>query len=149
MKEDVLKVLGFSARSKQFAVKTQSFSLTVEDGKELVSKRNSESQELALAALAGSLHSIGFLIGGTLKLELKSIQIEVQGYISDPNKTPTSLVDFRKIDVIVKPCSTASIVVLKEWIDAVKVACPVLSEFKTSTPTVITLVKDYEKINVA
>lgn len=149
MKKDVLKVLGFSARSRQFAVKTESFSLTVEDGRELVRRRTKESQELELAALAGSLHSIGFLIGTTLKLDLKSIQIEVQGHIADPYKTPESLEDFKKIDVIIKPSSEASIVVLKEWIDAVKTACPVFSEFRCSTPTVITLVKDYDQVNVA
>lgn len=149
MEKKVIKVLGFSARSRQFAVKTENFSFTVDDGLELVRGNRQESQELLLASLAGSLHSVGYLIGNTLKLDLKSIQIEVKAHVDQSKGQSPSMDNFSKIDVIVKPSSQASIVVLKEWMDAVKAACPVFTEFKTTTPTVITLVKDYDQVNLA
>lgn len=149
MESKVIKVLGFSARSRQFAVKSENFSFTVDDGLELVRADNQESVELQLASLAGSLHSVGYLIGNTLKLDLKSIQIEVKAHVDQRAECYSEIADFRKIDVIVKPHSQASIVDLKQWMDAVKVACPVLSEFKSFTPTVITLVKEYEQVNLA
>ncbi|MHC5201913.1 OsmC family protein [Myroides sp. LJL119] len=149
MENKVIKVLGFSARKRQFAVKTENFSFTVDDGLELVRGKNKESKELLLASLAGSLHSIGYLIGNTLNLDLKSIQIEVKAHLDEKQADSVHLKNFKKVDVIIKPTSPASIVILKEWIDAVKVACPVFSEFKSTTPTIITLVKEYEQVNLA
>lgn len=150
MKTRVVKVLGFSGRERQFAVKTESQSFTVKDGKELVRDQSANSEELILAKLAGSIHSVGNLLGNTLKLDLKSIQIEVSGVLHNINKEGDEVLEqFKRIDVIVKPTTLASIIVLKEWMDAVKLACPVLQVLKDKTPTIVTLVKDYEDIKVA
>lgn len=150
MSKKVVKVLGFSVRESQLAIKTANFSFTVRDGKELVRAEQVDSEELLLAKLAGSIHAVGNLVGSTLNVDLKSIQIEVSGVLGDTlqeEKLNASV--FRQIDVIVKPTSTASIVVLKEWIDAVKSACPVFANFKQQTPTIVTLVKEYDQVNVA
>ncbi|MTG98045.1 MULTISPECIES: OsmC family protein [Myroides] len=151
MKNNVVKVLGFSVRSTQFAVKTANFSFTVNDGRDLVRVNQIDSAELLLARLAGSIHYIGNLIGSTLNLDLKSIQVEVRGEVknNEDDEKSIDITNFKKIDVIVKPTTPASIVLLKEWMDAVKSACPVFTDFKTLTPTVVTLVKEYDQINVA
>lgn len=149
MEKNVVKVLGFSAREKQFAVKTENFSFTVKDGKELLADNTVSSNELLLAKLAGSIHSIGNLIGNTLNLNLKSIQIEVKGIVDCDQNEIVSVANFKKIDVTVKPSSEASIILLKEWIDAIKLACPVFTSFRSKTTTIITLVKEYDQINVA
>lgn len=149
MGKQVLKVLGFSVREQQFAVKTANFSFTVKDGRELVRDESANSGELLLAKLAGSIHAIGNLIGKTLDLDLKSIQIEVSGEVNVKDLSEENVQQFKRIDVMVKPTTEASIVVLKEWMDAVKLACPVFSNFKEKTPTVVTLVKEYDQVNVA
>jgi len=150
MSKRVVKVLGFSVRESQLAIKTANFSFTVKDGKELVSEVQVDSEELILAKLAGSIHAIGTLIGSTLNVDLKSIQIEVSGVVKEQEHTGVfDAGTFKQIDVIVKPTSTASIVLLKEWIDAVKTACPVFTNFKQQTPTIVTLVKEYDHVNVA
>lgn len=150
MSRKVVKVLGFSVRESQLAIKTANFSFTVRDGKELVNAVQVDSEELLLAKLAGSIHAIGNLIGSTLNVDLKSIQIEVSGVLNEvQDNAGIDIGAFKQIDVIVKPTSTASIVVLKEWIDAVKSACPVFANFKQKTPTIVTLVKEYDHVNVA
>ncbi|MDR2222189.1 MAG: osmotically inducible protein OsmC [Flavobacteriaceae bacterium] len=150
MEQRVVKVLGFSARESQFAVKTANFSFTVKDGKELVRDVSANSEELILAKLAGSIHAVGNLLGNTLGLDLKSIQIEVSGVLKGAVvEDAFSVEQFKKIEVIVKPSTPASIIVLKEWIDAVKLACPVFTIFKEKTPTIVTLVKEYDQVNVA
>ncbi|MBB1138753.1 OsmC family protein [Myroides sp. WP-1] len=150
MSKKVVKVLGFSVRESQLAIKTANFSFTVRDGKELVREAQVDSEELLLAKLAGSIHAVGNLLGSTLNVDLKSIQIEVSGELRDSLKQEgVNAGAFRQIDVIVKPTSTASIVVLKEWMDAVKLACPVFANFKQQTPTIVTLVKEYDHVNVA
>lgn len=150
MSKRVVKVLGFSVRESQLAIKTANFSFTVKDGKELVRDTQVDSEELILAKLAGSIHAVGNLIGSTLNVDLKSIQIEVSGIVKDDlQKQGMDAGAFKQIDVIVKPTSTASILVLKEWIDAVKLACPVFANFKQQTATIITLVKEYDHVKVA
>ncbi len=150
MSKKVVKVLGFSVRESQLAIKTANFSFTVRDGRELVRAAQVDSEELLLAKLAGSIHAVGNLVGSTLNVDLKSIQIEVSGVLNEiQQKEELNASAFRQIDVIVKPTSTASIVVLKEWMDAVKSACPVFANFKQQTPTIVTLVKEYDHVNVA
>lgn len=150
MSKKVVKVLGFSVRESQLAIKTANFSFTVRDGRELVRAAQVDSEELLLAKLAGSIHAVGNLVGSTLNVDLKSIQIEVSGVLNEiQQKEELNASAFRQIDVIVKPTSTASIVVLKEWMDAVKSACPVFANFKQQTPTIVTLVKEYDNVNVA
>lgn len=150
MSKKVVKVLGFSVREKQLAIKTANLSFTVKDGKELVREANADSEELLLARLAGSIHATGNLIGSTLNVELKSIQIEVSGTLNEEVQEGNAQAGiFKQIDVIVKPTSTASIIKLKEWIDAVKVACPVFANYKNQTSTIITLIKDYDHENIA
>ena len=99
----VIKVLGFSAREKQLAIKTENFSFTVRDGRELVREQRVDTQELLLAKLAGSIHAVGNLLGTTLALELKGIQIEVRGELKEGIKGEISMNNFKKVDVIVKP----------------------------------------------
>ncbi|MGG5507542.1 MULTISPECIES: OsmC family protein [unclassified Myroides] len=150
MSKKVVKVLGFSVRESQLAIKTANFSFTVRDGKELVKETQVDSEELLLAKLAGSIHAVGNLLGSRLNVDLKSIQIEVSGELRDSQQQGgLNAGAFRQIDVIVKPTSTASIVVLKEWMDAVKSTCPVFANFKQQTPTIVTLVKEYDHVNVA
>ncbi|TDS55888.1 OsmC family protein [Myroides indicus] len=150
MGKKVVKVLGFSARERQFAIKTANVSFTVKDGRELVREVNASSEELLLARLAGSIHSVGNLLGSTLKLDLKSIQIEVSGELDSNLQDEVNGVEkFKRVDIIVKPTTPASIVLLKEWMDAIKSACPIFSMFKEKTPTVLTLVKEYDRVKVA
>ncbi|WP_121967311.1 OsmC family protein [Myroides sp. N17-2] len=149
MGNKVLKVLGFSVRDQQFAVKTANYSFTVKDGRELVRDVNADSGELLLAKLAGSIHAVGSLIGNTLGLNLKSIQVEVSGEIKADDVDKANFYEFNKVEVVVKPTSEASIVLLKEWIDAVKSACPMFANFNAKTPTIVTLVKEYDQVKVA
>ncbi len=150
MGKKVVKVLGFSVREKQLAIKTANLSFTVKDGKELVRNANVDSEELLLARLAGSIHATGNLIGTTLNVDLKSIQIEVSGILDDKINVEVAQAGmFKQIDIIVKPTSNASIIELKEWIDAVKVACPVFTNYKNQTSTIVTLIKEYDHVNVA
>lgn len=149
MKKHVVKVLVFSLKKEQLAIKTANSSWIVNNPMELAREIEINSQELLLAKLASSLHTTAQLIGTTLNLDLKSIQIEVLGEVGLTDTQSVTAQSFTKIDVIVKPTSEASIILLKEWMDAIKIACPVFTNFKSVTPTVLTLVKEYDKINAA
>lgn len=148
MKSNVVKVLGFTTRETQFAVRTATSSLTVGVGT-AVSKEVGTAEEYELAKLAANIHAVGNQLGVALGLNLKSIQIEVLGELSIQDEAVASAHAFKKVQIVVKPSSEGSIVVLKQWMDELKKRSTVFIDFHAKVPTVLTLVKEYEEVKVA
>ena len=148
MKSNVVKVLGFTTRETQFAVRTGTSSLTVGVGT-AVSKEVGTAEEYELAKLAANIHAVGNQLGVALGLNLKSIQIEVLGEVSIQDESVAPAHAFKKVQIVVKPSSEGSIVVLKQWMDELKKRSTVFIDFHAKVPTVLTLVKEYEEVKVA
>lgn len=148
MKSNVVKVLGFTTRETQFAVRTATSSLTVGVGT-AVSKEVGTAEEYELAKLAANIHAVGNQLGVALGLNLKSIQIEVLGELSIQDEAVAPAHAFKKVQIVVKPSSEGSIVVLKQWMDELKKRSTVFIDFHAKVPTVLTLVKEYEEVKVA
>ncbi len=145
-----VKVLGFTARNRQLALKTTSRSLTLSEDEEVLEDLISSVEELELARLVLSLNKVGNQLGKALDLGLKSIQIEVIGeLIGVDQEKETVDFPFKKVAIVVKPNSEESIVALKEWMDELKRRCPIFTSFYQQLPTKLTLVKEYEQIKVA
>lgn len=150
MKKTEIKVLGFTTKQQQFALRTQNSSLTVGKRSQLNKELLSLDSEFQLAQLAFDIHEVGSQLGLALNLDLKSIQIEILGEVESfevPSSEATTV--FRKVEVVVKPSTEQSIVKLKEWMDALKKHSEVFVGFHHSVPTVLTLVKEYEVGRVA
>lgn len=152
MGKKLVKVLGFSAKESQFVVKSKDFSLTLNNEVGFVTSKPSSSVEFLLANLAGSIHAVGKAVAKEQQLNLRSIQLEISGEI-EASKWETSEkrgdVGFKTIHVVIKPTSSASIVALKKWMDSVKNRCPVYANMNKSTAVILTLVKEYDVVNVA
>lgn len=152
MGKKVVKVLGFSAKESQFVVKSKDFSLTLNNEVGFVTSKPSSSVEFLLANLAGSIHAVGKAVAKEQQLNLRSIQLEISGEI-EATKLEVSEkrtdVGFKTVHVVIKPTSSASIVALKKWMDSVKKRCPVYANMNKSTAVVLTLVKEYDVVNVA
>ncbi len=148
MKNDVVKVLGFTTRDTQFALRTATTSLTIGLLAD-VSKEVGTAEEYELAKLAVSIHAVGNQLGLALGLNLKSIQIEVLGELATNEKEVANKQIFRKVNIVVKPSSERSIVALKQWMDELKKRSAVFIDFHQKVPTILTLVKEYEQVKVA
>ncbi|SFJ85798.1 hypothetical protein [Myroides guanonis] len=148
MKNDVVKVLGFTTRDTQFALRTATTSLTIGLLAD-VSKEVGTAEEYELAKLAVSIHAVGNQLGLALGLNLKSIQIEVLGELATNETEVADKQIFKKVDIVVKPSSERSIVALKQWMDELKKRSAVFIDFHQKVPTILTLVKEYEQVKVA
>lgn len=143
----VVKVLGFTARGGQLAIKTANSSFTLRNNNELLDRMVLESEEFLLARLAVSIHTVGKYLGKLYSIDLRSIQIEVAGELSQADKAVAF--PFRKVNVVVKPNTEGSIIELKNWMDELKKRCPVFESFRKQIPTLLTLIKEYEEVKVA
>lgn len=148
MKSNVVKVLGFTTRARDFALRTANTSLTIDLGGE-VSKDSVAAEEYELARLATSIHAVGNELGVVLGLDLKSIQIEVLGELLEKAENEATEKTFKKVNIVVKPSSERSIIALKEWMDELKKNSAVFIDFHQKVPTILTLVKEYEQVKVA
>lgn len=148
MKSNVVKVLGFTTRARDFALRTANTSLTIDLGGE-VSKDSVAAEEYELARLATSIHAVGNELGVVLGLDLKSIQIEVLGELLEKAENEATEKTFKKVNIVVKPSSERSIIALREWMDELKKNSTVFIDFHQKVPTVLTLVKEYEQVKVA
>ncbi len=152
MGKKLVKVLGFSAKESQFVVKSKDFSLTLNNEVGFVTSKPSSSVEFLLANLAGSIHAVGKAVAKEQQLNLRSIQLEISGEIEATKLEATAKitdVGFKTVHVVIKPTSSASIVALKKWMDSVKKRCPVYANMNKSTAVILTLVKEYDVVNVA
>lgn len=148
MKKEVVKVLGFTTKDAQLALRTATSSLTL-DLKSEVSKDLGSQEEYELAKLAASIHTVGNQLGVALGLDLKSIQIEVLGELPENPTAAQKNEIFEKVNIVVKPSSKKSIIVLKQWMDELKKRSSVFIDFNQKVPTVLTLIKEYEQVQVA
>lgn len=150
MEKREVKVLGFTARDRQLALKTTNRSLTLSEDGEIQEGVINSVEELKLARLVLSLNKVGNQLGRALDLGLKSIQIEVIGELTSVDQENVNQdFPFKKVTIVVKPSSDVSIVALKEWMDELKRRCPIFTSFYQQLPTKLTLVKEYEQIKVA
>lgn len=152
MSRQVVNVLGFSSNENQFVVKSQNFSVKINNQIVNAESEHPSPIEYLLSGIAGSINATGQIVAKELNMDLKSIQIEISGEIESKKfegEKTRSRAGLRAIEVVIKPTSNASIPTLKLWMDTVKERCPIYDNLINNTPVSISLVKDYFQQNVA
>jgi len=151
MSNKIVNVLGFVENSEQFVVKTQNFKVRISNNVVLGDQNGPSPVEFLLAGLAGSINAVGHIVARELKLELKALQVEISGELEtskiagiETNSRP----GLKCIEVVVKPTTDASLVVLKQWIDIVKERCPLRDSLLNTSAVLLTLVKEYNQSEV-
>ncbi|MEO4007017.1 MULTISPECIES: OsmC family protein [unclassified Flavobacterium] len=151
MSNKIVNVLGFVENSDQFVVKTQNFKVRISNNVVLGDQNGPSPVEFLLAGLAGSINAVGHIVARELKLELKALQVEISGELEtskiagiETNSRP----GLKCIEVVVKPTTDASLVVLKQWIDIVKERCPLRDSLLNTSAVLLTLVKEYNQSEV-
>lgn len=96
-----------------------------------------------LAGYAGCLNIVGGIVAKELKLEIKSLEIEISGALDTDKYLGASTKEragFNAIEVSVKPISDASGEALEKWIGIVEARCPVQDNLFNPTPISLNLV---------
>ena len=146
-----VNVLGYANADDQFIVKANNLQVRI-------SKNNSNQElegpsplEYVLAGYAGCINAVGKLVAKQQYLDLKSLQVEISATLSldqYQGKETNERAGFHVIDVVVKPTSEASLEELQKWISAVKKRCPIHDNLINPTPITLSLVPQYEALEV-
>ena len=146
-----VNVLGYANADDQFIVKANNLQVRI--------SKNNSNQELegpsplayVLAGYAGCITAVCKLVAKEQYLDLKSLQVEISATLSldqYQGKESNERAGFQVIDVVVKPTSEASLEELQKWIYAVKKRCPIHDNLINPTPITLSLVPQYEALEV-
>ena len=138
-----IEVRGFATKEAGFSVNSAALRIRIDDRG---TAEVTNPLEGVLVDFANSVHRIGEVVAKELGIELKSVAIEVLGtLIGVREQTRTGRSGFKSIEITVKPTSDASLSLLKEWIDSVKIRCPARDTLLNMIPVGMTLIKEYSQ----
>lgn len=144
MKLQSINVLGYSSNNSQFVVKTLNADLRISQNQN-TAPRVPNPYEYILAGFAGCLNSIGQLVAAEQGLALKSLQIEITANLNLPDvaQPANTRPGFDRIEIALKPSSSATLAALQKWLAEVQRRSPVYDSLVNNTPVDVVLFKDY------
>lgn len=133
-----INVLGYSRNNEQFVVKTQNADVRISNNNRFPELDGPNPFEYILAGFAGCINAIAQNVASELGLNLKSLQVEITGTISQDERP-----GFNKIEIILKPTTDASLKILQTWLKLVQQKSPVYDNLVNPTPVELILFKEY------
>lgn len=146
-----VNVLGYANADDQFIVKANNLQVRISKNNSNPELEGPSPLEYVLAGYAGCINAVGKLVAKEQYLDLKSLQVEISATLSldqYQGKETNERAGFQVIDVVVKPISEASLEELQKWISAVKKRCPIHDNLINPTPITLSLVPQYEALEV-
>ena len=146
-----VNVLGYANADDQFIVKANNLQVRISKNNSNPELEGPSPLEYVLAGYAGCINAVGKLVAKEQYLDLKSLQVEISATLSldqYQGKESNERAGFQVIDVVVKPTSEASLEELQKWIYAVKKRCPIHDNLINPTPITLSLVPQYEALEV-
>ena len=146
-----VNVLGYANADDQFIVKANNLQVRISKNNTNPELEGPSPLEYVLAGYAGCINAVGKLVAKEQYLDLKSLQVEISATLSldqYQGKENNERAGFQVIDVVVKPTSEASLEELQKWISAVKKRCPIHDNLINPTPITLSLVPQYEALEV-
>lgn len=136
-----INVRGYTQKTSEFGLKTTDLKIMIDDR---MTAEVPNPLEVVLVDFANSVHRIGEVVAKEFEIELRSVTIEVLGtLVGARDEARKGRSGFKSVEIIVKPDSDASLSLLKDWIDSVKVRCSVQDTLLNNVPVVMTLIKEY------
>ena len=133
-----INVLGYSRNNEQFVVKTQNSDVRISRNEKFPELEGPSPFEYILAGFAGCVNAVCQQVASELGINLKSLQVEITGVISQEER-----VGFSKIEIVLKPTTDTSLQVLQKWLKLVQQKSPVYDNLVNSTPVELILYKEY------
>ncbi len=141
-----INVLGYAGNNKQFVVKTLNTDLRVNQNSNYPELEGPNPYEYILAGFAGCINSLGQIVAAEQGISLKALQVEISGELNTlryEGKPTTQRAGFNKIEITLKPTTTAPFTALQRWLTEVQSRSPVYDNLSNSTPVDVSLVKEY------
>ncbi len=131
-------VKGRNETETRFVAGARQFQLIIDEPEELGGTDQAANPvEFLLAAYAGCLNVVGHMIAKELDIEIRSLEIEIEGDL-DPSKLygkPTvNRPGYQEIRVRLIPDSDATPAQLELWLSTIQTRCPVNDNLLNATP---------------
>ena len=133
-----INVLGYSRNNEQFVVKTQNADVRISNNNRFPELDGPSPFEYILAGFAGCINAVGQNVAAELGINLKSLQIEITGTVSQEER-----IGFSKIETELKPTTDASLKLWQAWLKLVQQKSPVYDNLINPTPVELILFKEY------
>jgi len=137
-----INVLGYTGNNSQFVVKTLNANLRMNQNEKYPELEGPNPYEYILAGFAGCINALGQEVAAEQGITLRSLQVEIIGSLEN-NQDKKARHGFDRIEITLKPASTAPLDALQRWMKEVQLRSPAYDSLVNSTPVNLTLYKEY------
>jgi len=137
-----INVLGYTGNNSQFVVKTLNANLRMNQNEKYPELEGPNPYEYILAGFAGCINALGQEVAAEQGITLRSLQVEIIGSLEN-NQDKKARHGFDRIEITLKPASTAPLDALQRWMKELQLRSPAYDSLVNSTPVNLTLYKEY------
>lgn len=132
------RVKAHSENPTMTKVKARGFEMVIDEPEQLGgTDQGANPVEYQLAAFSGCINVMGHLIAKEMNMNLEGMEIDISGVLNPNRLFGTSMEEragYKKINVKIKPNSTADTKTLDVWKQAISDRCPVSDNLENDTP---------------
>ena len=132
------QIKGVSESPARIKVKARHFNIIVDEPQNLGGDDKGASPvEYVLAALAGCLNVVGFLVAKEMGFEIRSFEVDIEGELNPAKfmgKSNEPRAGYENIKATMKVDTDADEETLGEWLRVVEERCPVSDNLANATP---------------
>ncbi len=137
------KVKARSESPSKTVVEARDFNITIDEPRDLGgTDAGANPVEYLLAALAGCINVVGYVVANEMGFKLEDMQIELEGNLNPARfmgKSKAERAGYKEIRVKIKVDTDADAETLGKWLEAVEDRCPVGDTLANGTPIKINL----------
>ncbi|HJR99636.1 MAG TPA: OsmC family protein [Flavobacterium sp.] len=151
MSTKTVAIYGRAKKDEQFLIKTENHDIRISKNKNHPDLDAPSPIEYLLAAYAGCVNAVGSLVAKELKIDYKSLQVDVSGDINVDKfygRETDARAGFNKLKVIIKLDAEISKKQLENWLEIVESRCPVYDNLVNTTPIEVDLVSVHDTVSL-
>ncbi|WP_445456881.1 OsmC family protein [Flavobacterium sp. HNIBRBA15423] len=151
MSTKTVTIYGRAKKDEQFLIKTENHDIRISKNKNHPDLDAPSPIEYLLAGYAGCVNAVGSLVAKELKIDYKSLQVDVSGDINVDKfygRETDARAGFNKLKVIIKLDAEISKKQLENWLEIVESRCPVYDNLVNTTPIEVDLVSVHDTVSL-
>ncbi len=151
MSTKTVTIYGRAKKDEQFLIKTENHDIRISKNKNHPDLDAPSPIEYLLAGYAGCVNAVGSLVAKELKIDYKSLQVDVSGDINVDKfygRETDARAGFNRLKVIIKLDAEISKKQLENWLEIVESRCPVYDNLVNATPIEVDLVSVHDTVSL-
>ncbi len=151
MSTKTVTIYGRAKKDEQFLIKTENHDIRISKNKNHPDLDAPSPIEYLLAGYAGCVNAVGSLVAKELKIDYKSLQVDVSGDINVDKfygRETDARAGFNRLKVIIKLDAEISKKQLENWLEIVESRCPVYDNLVNTTPIEVDLVSVHDTVSL-